>query len=157
MDTPHNRGSPRLQFTKEELEDGALSGPIAKAEETADRYDAARKKLKKRYRMKLSREEAETPQPAKTEAETDSLEPTGSIAEAGSDIRTDPKAPAVRNTRQKPNTASGSSGKKAGSKESAVRHTESADTTSSVSSAPSKKKAVRLKFEETQAKKPSRL
>ena len=32
MDEPRNRGSPRLQFTKEELEDSTLSKSIAKAE-----------------------------------------------------------------------------------------------------------------------------
>ena len=35
MDAPRNRGSPRLQFTKEELEDSTLSKPIAKAEKAA--------------------------------------------------------------------------------------------------------------------------
>ena len=60
MDEHHNRGSPRLQFTKEELENDALSRPIARAEKAADKADAARKKLKKHYRLKLSREEAGT-------------------------------------------------------------------------------------------------
>ena len=63
MNEQHNRGSPRLQFSKEELENDALSRPIAKAEKAADRYDKARKKLKKHYRLRLSREEAE-PAPA---------------------------------------------------------------------------------------------
>ena len=58
MDEHHNRGSPRLQFSKEELENDTLSRPIARAEKAADRYDAARKKLRKHYRLKLSREEA---------------------------------------------------------------------------------------------------
>ena len=48
MDTPHNRGSPRLQFSKEELEDSVLSKPIAKAQKAADKADAVRDKLKKR-------------------------------------------------------------------------------------------------------------
>ena len=59
MDELHNRGSPRLQFTKDELENDALSKPIARVEKAADKYDAAQKKLKKRYRLKLTREESE--------------------------------------------------------------------------------------------------
>ena len=54
-----SRTSPRLLFSKEELEDPELARPIAKAEKAADKYDAARKKLKKRARLKLTREEAE--------------------------------------------------------------------------------------------------
>ena len=59
MDAPRNRGSPRLQFTKEELEDSALSKPIAKAEKAAGKHEKAKGKLKKRYQLKLSREEME--------------------------------------------------------------------------------------------------
>ena len=69
MTDNRNRGSPRLQFTKEELENDALSRPIEKAEKAADRYDAARKKLKKHYRLKLNRAETDenSPQPSRTE------------------------------------------------------------------------------------------
>ena len=56
MDEYRNRGSPRLQFTREELENDALSRPIAKVEKAADKYEAARKKLKKK-RLRLVREE----------------------------------------------------------------------------------------------------
>ena len=48
MDELYNRGSPRLQFTKEELENDALSKPIARVEKAAEKYNAAQKKLKKR-------------------------------------------------------------------------------------------------------------
>ena len=34
MDEHRSRGSPRLQFSKEELENDALARPIAKAEKT---------------------------------------------------------------------------------------------------------------------------
>ena len=47
MDELHNRGSPRLQFTKDELENDALSKPIARVEKAADKYDAAQKKAEK--------------------------------------------------------------------------------------------------------------
>ena len=56
MDEYRNRGSPRLQFTREELENDALSRPIAKVEKAADKYEAARKKLKKK-RLRLVRAE----------------------------------------------------------------------------------------------------
>ena len=59
MDEYRNRGSPRLQFTREELENDALSRPIAKVEKAADKYEAARKKLKKK-RLRLVREEIES-------------------------------------------------------------------------------------------------
>ena len=41
MDEHRSRGSPRLQFSKEELENDALARPIAKAEKAADKYEAA--------------------------------------------------------------------------------------------------------------------
>ena len=53
MDEHHNRGSPRLQFTKEELENDALSRPTAMATEE-NTYDVAKKKLKKRNQGKLA-------------------------------------------------------------------------------------------------------
>ena len=37
-------GSPRLQFSKEELENDALTRPIAKAEKAADKYEAAKRR-----------------------------------------------------------------------------------------------------------------
>ena len=59
MDVHHNRGSPRLQFTKEELESDTLSRPIVRAEKAADRHNEARKKLK-RKQLRLIREEPDT-------------------------------------------------------------------------------------------------
>ena len=47
MTEPRNRGSPRLCFSKEELENPELAQKAEKAEQTADRYDAAKKKLQK--------------------------------------------------------------------------------------------------------------
>ena len=104
MSEHRNRGSPRLQFSKEELENDALTRPIAKAEKTADKYDAAKQKLRKGHRVRLTRETvtsaaAEHPQGAS--AEHHSSVPV----EEGLDIRTDPKAPSVQNTRQKPKPA----------------------------------------------------
>ena len=56
MNELHNRGSPRLQFTERELKNDALSRAIAKAESASERYDVAQMKLKKHYRLKLTRE-----------------------------------------------------------------------------------------------------
>ena len=60
MDEHRRRGSPRLQFSKEELENDALARAIAKAEKAADKYEAAQKKLRKGYRVRLTRESKET-------------------------------------------------------------------------------------------------
>ena len=60
MNEHRSRGSPRLQFSKEELENDALARPIAKAEKAADRYEAAQKKLRKGYRVRVTRESGET-------------------------------------------------------------------------------------------------
>ena len=111
MDEPRNRGSPRLQFTKEELEDSTLSKPIAKAEKATDKYEKAKGKLKKRYQLKLSREEMEASNvssKASEELQTEESGNASSSADAANpfepdrEIRTDPNAPGVRNTREKP-------------------------------------------------------
>ena len=142
MDTPHNRGSPRLQFSKEELEDNALSKPIAKAQKAADKADAAREKLKKRYRLKLTKEE---------EVSQSSVQGIANeSAETEPNIKTDPKAPGVRNTRQKPATID----KKPSGKPERINAVKGLE---SPAEGGTKKKVLRLKFEETQGKKPSRL
>ena len=106
MDELHNRGSPRLQFTKDELENDALSKPIARVEKAADKYDAAQKKLKKRYRLKLTREEGEVkaqPDGHQTDdIEAADIASTDEILDRDTGIRTDPHAPGVQNTRRRP-------------------------------------------------------
>ena len=42
MDDTRSRASPRLQFTKEELENPALERPIAKAEKAAKKAEKAK-------------------------------------------------------------------------------------------------------------------
>ena len=54
MNMERNRGSPRLQFTKEELEDPTLGKLARKAEKAADAYDKAEKKLRTKHRLKLT-------------------------------------------------------------------------------------------------------
>ena len=176
MDEYRNRGSPRLQFTREELENDALSRPIAKVEKAADKYEAARKKLKKK-RLRLVREEVEgKPVSAYDTAKDDAASitaanesmPFHTAAEKEADIETDPHAPSVRNTRQRINASKqqvdGSSpvsqhapgiaktmpGVSAGEKAASASVSDS-------SAAPAKKKAIHLRFEETQAKRLSAL
>ena len=161
MNEQHNRGSPRLQFSKEELENDALSRPIAKAEKAADRYDKARKKLKKHYRLRLSREEAEPAPAAEPMPEPAAGVPEGAVPGE----RTDPQAPAVRNTRQRPKAKANPAQpdtpapKTASGAEKPVTTTggKSGSNLKAGSDAPASRKAVRLKFEETREKKPSHL
>ena len=181
MDEPRNRGSPRLQFTKEELEDSTLSKPIAKAEKAADKYEKAKGKIKKHYQLKLSREEMEAskvPEELGTE-ENGNASPSADAAnpfEPDREIRTDPNAPGVRNTREKPKSRQkstsaqkpgnfrhnekrsvGSQNSSAQPTGSASRHASKAGSSIPTSEAGVKKKVYRLKFEEAQAGKPSRL
>ena len=141
MKEQHERASPRLQFTKEELENPELTKPIHKAEKAADKYEKAQNKLKKKRTLKITREEVEAESPVDGHQPAEAI-PTEEIPVA------DPSAPAVLNTRKKPNVkaetvpvkpTSVPSGKKA----EAVHE--------------AKKKTVRLKFEETKAKPPSKI
>ena len=166
MDELHTRGSPRLQFTKDELENDALSKPIARVEKAADKYDSAQKKLKRRYRLKLTREEREVkaqPDGHQTaDFEAADITSTDEILDGDTGIRTDPHAPGVQNTRQRPESRNKLDLQKQGSSQKASRTAKAASGSSSVdkkpiSSEPAKKKSVRLKFEETQTKKPSRM
>ena len=103
MDENRSRGSPRLQFSKEELENDALSRPIQKAEKAADKYEAAQKKLK-RYRVRLTLENRESETASSTDAQQSmhAEDLSAFQAEQEPGIQSDPSAPAVQNTRQKP-------------------------------------------------------
>lgn len=162
MDEHRNRGSPRLQFSKEELENDALARPIAKAEKAADKYEAAQKKLRKSHRLKVTRESKETaassssdhPRSAPDELHAELRE------EEIPDVRTDPTAPAVQNTRKKPKPVKADA--EAPNANSTpvpepLSHGTAPDAAVPAASAGTKKKVLRLKFEETQAKKPSQL
>ena len=166
MKETNHHDPPRLRFTKEELEDPELARPIAKAEKAADKYEAALKKLKKKRRLKLTREEVNTSEPEITDkdtvSETGETDPfhTEEKEIAGEQI-TDPRAPAVRNTRQKPSEKGkaaqwGNASGKAEAAKTAATSNAKAGPGPKASSA-GKKKTVRLEFEETQAKHPSRL
>ena len=141
MKEQHERASPRLQFTKEELENPELTKPIHKAEKAADKYEKAQNKLKKKRTLKLTREEVEAESPVDGHQLSEAI-PTEEIPVA------DPSAPAVLNTRKKPNVKAETAPVKptsvpSGKKAEAVHE--------------AKKKTVRLKFEETKAKPPSKI
>ena len=57
----NKRDSPRLQFSKEELENPKLARKAEKAEQAAERYDHARKKLQT-HRLKLTAQEVQQEQ-----------------------------------------------------------------------------------------------
>lgn len=108
MDDTRSRASPRLQFTKEELENPALERPIAKAEKAAKKAEKAKRRLPVRHRLKLTTEEAETAEQTthadpgnmvvSTSAEMHDTDQAEGLASDNA-IRTDPKSPGVRNTR----------------------------------------------------------
>lgn len=144
------------------MENDALARPIAKAEKAADKYDAAQKKLRKGYRVRMTRESKETTassasdHPHSTPDEHHAVQQEEEIP----DVRTDPRAPAVQNTRKKPKPAKAEA--KAPDANSTpgpeqLFHGAGLDTAAPAASAGAKKKVLRLKFEETQAKKPSQL
>ena len=141
MKEQHERASPRLQFTKEELENPELTKPIHKAEKAADKYEKAQNKLKKKRTLKLTREEVETELPV------DGHQPAEAISTEEIPV-SDPSAPAVLNTRKKPNVKA----ETAPVKPTSVPSGKKAEAVHEV-----KKKTVRLKFEETKAKPPSKI
>ena len=162
MDEHRSRGSSRLQFSKEELENDALTRPIAKAEKAADKYEAAQKKLRKGYRVRLTRETRETAASSSADhpRNTPDEHPAMPQEEEIPDVRIDPKAPAVQNTRKKPKPAKDEANVPdavSAPEPERLFHGTVPDAAVPAASAGAKKKVLRLKFEETQAKKPSQL
>ena len=148
MSELHNRDSPRLRFSKEELENPKLAKKAEKAEKAADRYDEAKKTLQKR-RLKLTAEEVQTEQSAIQQSEVDAAE------------LHEPASPSPEPSQQKKQAAKGGrspaganpSGKVPISACPATRTAE----TGNASAPHARKKKLRLRFEETEAKPPSRL
>ena len=149
MTEPRNRGSPRLRFSKEELENPKLAQKAEKAEQAADRYDAAKKKLQTR-RLKLIAEEVQTEQDAMQQIEADAAE------------LHEPASPSGESSQQKKQASkvvrspadSKSSGKAPAFVSSVTQATAEAVDASSPHA---RKKKIHLRFEETEAKPPSRL
>ena len=149
MTETRNRSSPRLRFSKEELENPELAQKAKKAEQAADRYDAAKKKLQMR-RLKLIAEEVQTEQDAMQQIEADAAE------------LHEPASPSGESSQQKKQASkvvrspadSKSSGKAPAFVSSVTQATAEAVDASSPHA---RKKKIHLRFEETEAKPPSRL
>ena len=146
MSELHNRGSPRLRFSKEELENPKLAKKAEKAEKAADRYNAAKKKLKT-HRLKLSAEEIQTEQDTVPQSEADAAE-LHEPASASPEPSSQKKQAAMEGHSPKP------SGKAPATTSSAPQ---AAAETGNASASHARKKKLRLRFEETEAKPPSRL
>ena len=149
MTETRNLSSPRLRFSKEELENPELAQKAEKAEQAADRYDAAKKKLQTR-RLKLTAEEVQTEQDAMQQIEADAAElhePASLFGESSQQKKQASKF--VRSSAD-----SKSSGKAPAFVSSVTQATAEAGDASLPHA---RKKKIRLRFEETEAKPPSRL
>ena len=149
MTETRNRSSPRLRFSKGELENLELAQKAEKAEQAADRYDAAKKKLQTR-RLKLTTEEVQTEQNAMQQIEADAAELHEPASPSGEPSQQKKQASKVVRS-----PADSKSSGKAPAFVSSVTQTtaEAVDA----SSPHSRKKKIHLRFEETEAKPPSRL
>ena len=119
----NKRDSPRLQFSKEELENPKLARKAEKAEQAAERYDHARKKLQT-HRLKLTAQEVQQEQKTLRQDE------------AGTPVKPSGKGPAPVPSGKEKTQAAGEAAHAA---------------------APKGRKKIRLRFEEAEAKPPSRL
>ena len=149
MSELHNRDSPRLRFSKEELENPKLAQKAEKAEQAADRYDAAKKKLQTR-RLKLTAEEVQTEESAMQQSEADAAELHETVA------------PSPEPSQQKKQAGKGghspAGANPSGKAPAATSPAPQAAAEAGNASAPhARKKKLRLRFEETEAKPPSRL
>lgn len=119
----NKRDSPRLQFSKEELANPKLARKAEKAEQAAERYDHARKKLQT-HRLKLTAQEVQQEQKTLRQDEV------------GTPVKPSGKGPAPVPSGKEKTQAAGE----------AVH-----------AAAPKGRKKIGLRFEETEAKPPSRL
>lgn len=149
MTEPRNRGSPRLRFSKEELENPELAQKAEKAEQAADRYDAAKKKLQTR-RLKLTAEEVQTEQDAMQQIEADAAELHEPASLSGESSQQKKQASKVVRS----SADSKSSGKAPAFVSSVTQATAEAVDASSPHA---RKKKIHLRFAETEEKPPSRL
>ena len=149
MTETRNRGSPRLLFSKEELANPELARKAEKAEQAADRYGAAKKKLQKR-RLKLTAEEVRTGQSAIQQSEADAAE------------LHEPASPSPDPSKQKKQAAKGErspvGANPSGKAPAPTAPAPQVGAEAGDASAPhARKKKLRLRFEETRVKPPSRL
>ena len=149
MTETRNLSSPRLRFSKEELENPELAQKAEKAEQAADRYDAAKKKLQTR-RLKLTAEEVQTEQDAMQQIEADAAELDEPASLFGESSQQKKQASKV--------VRSSADSKSSGKAPAFVSSVTQATAEAGDASLPhARKKKIRLRFEETEAKPPSRL
>lgn len=150
MEQNRNRDSPRLIFSKEELDNSALPRPAKKAVNAADKYEAAQKKLPTRHRLRLTKEEIENGQAAVETADAEPAMPrsptAASEATGQSSLIRSPEAQRVPDTTK-------SAGSLIPNPQTPTAKTEAKDAVTQRA----RKKAVRLRFEEEQVKQPSRM
>ncbi len=135
MDEFHNRGSPRLHFTKEEMDNLAQARPIATAGKAGGKHEMTQKKLQSGYRLKHSDEEIEKSQGKQQSAD---------------------EMPGVLNTRKKP-SASKHTGKAADTLKHVPSSADRKGDLKASAQSNATKKAARLRFEETPTKPPARI
>ena len=148
MNELRNRDSPRLRFSKEKLENPKLARKAEKAGKAADRYDAAKEKLQtRRLKLKLTVEEGQTEQDAMQQSETEAAE------------LHEPASPSPDPSKQKKQAAKDEHSPNPSGKTPAPTFsvTQGAVEAGNASSPHARKKKLRLRFEETEAKPPSRL
>ena len=151
MTETRNRSSPRLHFSKEELENPKLAKKAEKAEQAADRYDAAKKKLQtRRLKLKLTVEEVQAEQDAMHQSDTDAAELHEPATASSAPFKQNKQAAKDGHSHAGLNTSG-----KAPSSTSSTPQT--AATVADTSAPHARKKKLRLRFEETEAKPPSRL
>ena len=143
----NKRDSPRLRFSKEELANPKLARKAEKAEQAAERYDHARKKLQT-HRLKLTVQEVQQEQ--KTLRQDDAgtsavLEPD--LSASGFEAKDQQAHKKGRIPVDAKPSGKGPSGKEKTQAAGEAAH----------AAAPKGRKKIRLRFEEAEAKPPSRL
>ena len=155
----HNRGSPKLQFTDKELKNDPLTKAVLKAEKAEKRYEKAQKRLKRRKHLKAVRREVDESAADTPISQSDDRSSSPTMEDAFSDdrIEDDEKPYARLESDNKQNSVF----QNLSGKEKTIPEINTGDhkTNSALDlgDAEKKKKAVRLAFEETQVRKPSRL
>lgn len=143
----NKRDSPRLRFSKEELENPKLARKVEKAEQAAEHYDHARKKLQT-HRLKLTVQEVQQEQKTLRQDEVG----TSAVLEPDLSASTlETKGQQALKKGRIPVDAK-PSGKGPSGKEKTQAAGEAAHA-----AAPKGRKKIRLRFEETEAKPPPRL
>lgn len=143
------RSASRLQFTQEEMDNPALARHIARAEKAADKLEKAESKLpgKRRLVLRIEEQESEQISAGIHHAAEASVQEAAPLA--------DVSAPAVKNTRKKNVLSSAAPALRSSTGKVQPATDKSADVTEARKA--TKKKVVRLRFEETQKKPPGRI